>query len=78
MKSLLFLVLAAVMAIGLYAILQASAREPVKPVVVEVDQFETLCRAKLANLLDRHEWRTKAEGERYKDYKSYMGTDCVR
>lgn len=77
MKSLLCWVLGAVMAIGLYAILQASAREPVKP-VVEVDQFETICRAKLANLLDRHEWRTKGERERYHDYRAYMGSECVK
>lgn len=77
MKSLLFLVLAAVMAIGLYAILQASAREPVKPVVAG-DQFETICRAKLANLLDRHEWRTKGERERFYEYRAYMGSECVK
>lgn len=77
MKLFLYSMLAAVMAIGLYAILQASAREPVKPVAAE-DQFEIVCRAKLANLLDRHEWRTKMEAERFKEYRAYMGQECVR
>lgn len=77
MRTLSLAIVISIACLGLYAMLQASAREPVKT-VVEVDQFEIVCRAKLANLLDRHEWRTKGEAERFKEYRQYMGPECVK
>ncbi len=72
--TLIYLVLGAIMGIGLLQVV----KQPVeaKPAVVEVDH--TYCRAKLANWLMRHEELAKPEKEMWESFYKYMGTECMK
>lgn len=72
MRVVVMCTLALVMGVGAHALYQASVREAV-PAVVHDD---TLCRAKFANFVMRHEELSKPERERWDSFRAYMG-GCV-
>ena len=72
--TLIYLVLGAIMGIGLLQVV----KQPVeaKPAVEVVDH--TYCRAKLANWVMRHEELAKPEPEMWKSFREYMTSECVK
>lgn len=73
--TLLYLVLGAIMGMGLLAL---ARQQPVEAKPAEVVVDHTFCRAKLANWVMRHEELAKPEKEMWKSFREYMTSECVK
>lgn len=74
--TLVYLVIGAVMFLGLWRISNNPPVEAKPAAVVTVDH--TFCRAKLANWVMRHEELAKPEKEMWESFRDYMTSECVK
>lgn len=71
------------LACGIYTYQQVAAEQEAKEQAEPVQTGamtaqEVVCSAKLRNLVEQREWRTKEPREQYREYQSYMGAGCLQ